>query len=401
MGLHVDNVKFETAHRLFLRHMFDKSGGVLFTGFGHDAFVNDEVSYKWTVYHRGRTALSLRKWEHWRSKTGKILQACKAACHPSVSANLLEHKYGSSRYSEAALYKVSRPEEIQGLEAEVFKFFLGGPGTQDQFGPRFDLFAEYLRENHLSCKWAFLAYLAFLLSSQHYFPILPTRFENLLGFYGIKKPIAGHVSWERYSVLLDLADALRSRLAIYGHADAIQVQSYMWVVSNLVGDRKRKPRRVPDIGRLDFDTELQARTERAKERERIGLAGERLVFEQEQERLEVAGRNDLANKVCMVSVNDLDRGYDILSYTSGGDELHIEVKTTTCSPTEDHGFWLSETERLRAEKDKSWVVYRVWGIDSTAAYDNLGNVVLDAGAGWELNPSSWYVKQKRSLGDGA
>jgi len=66
----------------------------------------------------------------------------------------------------------------------------------------------------LGCKWSFLAYLAFLLHYQVYFPILPSRFEALLHFYGIKESISGHVSWERYSILLELAEVLKGFMTI-------------------------------------------------------------------------------------------------------------------------------------------------------------------------------------------
>ena len=238
-----------------------------------------------------------------------------------------------------------------------------------------------------------MAYLAFLLSPQSYFPILPTRFDELLHFYGIKRSISGHVSWERYSILLKLAEELKSRIAIYGQASAIEIQSYMYVVSYLIEEGKipkKKPAKI-----TDFKSELEARIRRAKEKERIGLLGEQLIYENEKAKLKDARRSDLANKVRLVSSSGEDSGFDILSFSPEGNELHIEVKTTTRSQIGDDGFWVTENEKARAEKDINWVIYRVWNIDITPYFENLGNIVLNKRENWQWNASGWYVRYKK------
>lgn len=395
MSLRIDNEKFEIAHEAFKQHMLRQSGGVPFTSFRHPDLRRGEIAYKWEIYSRAQQVLDLRKWDQWIKIPGRIIDALKEACSPSISSNLLEHRYGPQRYSESALYKADRSDLIAGLERQLFDFFLGGDSTPSEFAPRFDALAKYLRDKHLGCKWAFLAYLAFLLDPQTYFPVLPTRFDKLLGYYGISKSVSGYVSWDRYSILLDLAEVLKSKLAMYGQPDAIEIQSYMWVVSGLVMERKL-PKRI-EIEMADFNSELSARVQRARERERIGLLGEQFIYETERTKLKEAGRADLVSKVQLVSSTGDGFGFDVLSFTPDGKELHIEVKTTTRSPLDDDGFWLSEIERLQAEQDVSWVIYRVYNIDSSPSYENIGNIVIHTDQQWELNASVWYVRRRKDI----
>ena len=61
----------------------------------------------------------------------------------------------------------------------------------------------------------------------------------------------------------------------------------------------------------------------------LGEAGEKFLFETEQDRLSSLGRDDLAEKVRWVSKEDGDGlGYDVLSYSRLGQPRWLEVKTT-------------------------------------------------------------------------
>ncbi|MCS0791650.1 DUF3427 domain-containing protein [Cytobacillus firmus] len=62
---------------------------------------------------------------------------------------------------------------------------------------------------------------------------------------------------------------------------------------------------------------------------KLGLSGEKLVFEIERKNLNQQGRSDLAEKVIHISQVEGDgAGYDILSWTAEGKKKYIEVKTT-------------------------------------------------------------------------
>ena len=361
----------------------EKEGGVPFTCFGHPTLVDTEIEYKWQIRHEGRTQLQLHRWSRWSPGTGRILQAAKDACHGNVSRNLLEHRFGAKGNSDSPLYRVDDAVAIRELESQLRDFLLGGSPQPEDIGPRFDRFAEFLRAEKLGCKWPFLAYLLFLLRPQTFFPILPGRFDRLLEFYGLPPVLSGRVEWTKYLLVLQLADLLRDLLAAYGVANAVEVQSYMWVVSYLVA--RPGPLSAPTI---DLAAELRARERRAAERERIGLAGEVYVYRTQVEKLRAAGRPDLATRVTFVSLDDPSAGFDIKSFKSDGEELHIEVKTTSRSTALDIGFWLTNLEHKRGGADPDWTVYRVCDIDNTPYCHELGNIVQSMPLGWSIGAGS-------------
>ena len=114
-----------------------------------------------------------------------------------------------------------------------------------------------------------------------------------------------------------------------------------------------KARKAPDYALQDV-----------KNRE-LGLAGEKLVLAHEKQLLIDAGRPDLAEKVHHISVIEGDgAGYDIRSYTAGGDVKHIEVKTTKGAAATS--FFLSENELILSMSNPSYYLYRVYDYDPDA-----------------------------------
>jgi len=75
----------------------------------------------------------------------------------------------------------------------------------------------------------------------------------------------------------------------------------------------------------------------------LGKAGEKFLYQAEQNRLSSLGRDDLAGRVRWVSKEDGDgTGYDILSYSANGRKRLLEVKTTNGPITTP--FWISRNE---------------------------------------------------------
>jgi hypothetical protein len=389
--LKIDQTRFAVADALFRAHMLERSGGVPFTGFDHPFLMSDEINYKHVALADAGSALQLARWDGWQSKTGNILNATQEACKSRNCHNFLIHRYGRNN-PDACLYIASEKGIETELEAQLHQFLKGGPSSRSEYGPRFDEFAGFLRKNGLGCPWAFMAYLSFLLRPQEYFPILPGAFQRLVDYYGVDAKISGRVEWSRYCVLLDLADTLRDRLLLYGRASAIEIQSYMWVVSYLIRDEDVS---TPSTASQppEFDSELKERAARAVERERIGLLGERIVYELEKAKLERLGRGDLADIVAFLSSGPGSHPYDILSFDDNGDEVHIEVKATSRDSSNDGGFWLSDGERQCATADPLWHVYRVWNVDSTPSFEDLGNIVVAGRDDWQMEPSSWFVQR--------
>lgn len=384
--------RFEEAHEAFLRHMQASAPNrEPFVSFDHPFIYSDEIRYKRRVHALATEALSIEKWGAYRKSVGHILESVREACSPRVSSNLLYHRHrDASPYK--SLFKVRSESEIEGLEKSLSDFFVGGSTKRSEFSTRFDSLAEYLRRNRLGSNWSFLAYLSFLADQRRYFPILPTRFEKLLHYYGVKEKIIGKVRWSRYSIILNVAAELKDRLAEYKPPDMISIQSYMWVVSYLLESDQIEPLIGP--GPFDFTQELNRRNSSALENERIGLKGERQVLNFERDRLTKIGREDLVKRVRLVS-DDPSHGYDILSFRSNGSPIHIEVKTTVRTKEADNGFWLSQYERNIGLTDDEWTLYRVWDVDVEPEIEELGNMEKLLKSGWEFEPSTWFVHPKQ------
>ena len=105
----------------------------------------------------------------------------------------------------------------------------------------------------------------------------------------------------------------------------------------------------------------------------IGDLGEKYVYEREVRKLIAAKREDLAECVNADIAKDHNNGYDILSYTETGEELHIEVKATP--GTLDTPFYISKNEWDRAmefkEQGKLYELHRVYNVGK----DNIGVMV--------------------------
>ncbi len=97
------------------------------------------------------------------------------------------------------------------------------------------------------------------------------------------------------------------------------------------------------------------------ERNRVlGHVGEERVFHHERQILRQNGREDLAQRVRWVSQEDGDgAGYDIASFTTGGRERLIEVKTT--NGWERTPFHISRNElEVADERRDDWYLFRLY-----------------------------------------
>lgn len=131
----------------------------------------------------------------------------------------------------------------------------------------------------------------------------------------------------------------------------------------------------------------------ARNRE-IGLAGEKLVLENEKKRLVALGKPHLATKVEHVSLIRGDGlGYDILSYSPSGEKIFIEVKTTTGG--ESTPFYISPNELKFSELNAAnYKLVRVYDFDvvtgSGMSYELLGDLTLQL----QLQPTEFRASVK-------
>lgn len=119
--------------------------------------------------------------------------------------------------------------------------------------------------------------------------------------------------------------------------------------------------------KIDFES-------KQRRQKKIGLLGEEAVVAYERQRLTMANRPDLAQKVVHESSEHGDgSGYDVLSFTVEGEKLFIEVKATTGSIQER--FFLSSNEvDFSRENADNYALYRVY--DLSVDTDDWGLYVI-------------------------
>lgn len=136
------------------------------------------------------------------------------------------------------------------------------------------------------------------------------------------------------------------------------------IIQNIKGEEYIPPSELPEVihtritknrsfqGReVDWDTEYR----RAK---RIGFDGEAFIIHQEQLKLKKAGLFKEAKKVEKVMDGE---GYDIRTFDTSGNELFIEVKSTTGN--NQTPFFISEHEKKFLDKYfKKYRLYRVYNL---------------------------------------
>jgi hypothetical protein len=354
--------------------------GVPFTSFGHWLFVEQEVAYKQRARRLARKHMKCSQWNAWSKRPGRIVGVLKTACSARVSANLLEHQYVTGN-SDAVLYQLKGKDQKHQFESHVRALYRDIKKPDDVIEKRFNALVGFLKTNKLSC-----------MRPERFFPIKVTHFENVLRLWGIGCELRGKVEWSRYKLLLDTADELKGLLLQYGTPSAIDLQSYIWFVSNL----KPTSTVTTIVSEHDFAEILQQRQVRDAEKQRIGLLGEQYVFEHEQQRLIAAGKTNLSRRVTLISAIDEDAGYDVLSFDAKGHEIHIEVKSTTQSPHDSERFWISENEVRCGDADPHWCVWRVWNVDTHCHHENLGNIVKSENDKWTRSPSTWIVQRNRT-----
>ena len=115
--------------------------------------------------------------------------------------------------------------------------------------------------------------------------------------------------------------------------------------------KEKKGEKKRNSGKPDYE-------KAAKDRNNIGKAGEKAVYEFEKKRLFDANRKDLSDKVEWISKKDDSKGYDIKSYDEKtGFEIHIEVKTTNNNSYNNMSFYLTDNELKKLKEDESCIYY--------------------------------------------
>ena len=90
-----------------------------------------------------------------------------------------------------------------------------------------------------------------------------------------------------------------------------------------------------------------------------GSKGEDIVLEYERK-----SNKKYAKSIVRVSLTDDTLGYDIKSYDTHGNEVHIEVKTKIDGNLERIDFYLTANELNKLQTDPMYMIYYVFGVNS-------------------------------------
>ncbi|TWH82560.1 DUF3883 domain-containing protein [Sedimentibacter saalensis] len=104
--------------------------------------------------------------------------------------------------------------------------------------------------------------------------------------------------------------------------------------------------------------------EKNKYNKRIGDRGELIVLKAEEDKLKKY-KKELVKKIKHISIENDSAGYDILSFDEYGNEIYIEVKSTTAKPG-DANFYLTSNELERAKGDMNYWIYIVFEVNTDA-----------------------------------
>jgi len=137
-----------------------------------------------------------------------------------------------------------------------------------------------------------------------------------------------------------------------------------------------------------------------EQKEKFGLEAENVVFQYEKNKLKKLDKN---LKPIHISQQDVDAGYDILSYEKHKDtfkKIFIEVKGISRS---DYRFYLSINESVVAEKYKeSYYLYLIprdfskpekFDLSKMIKINNITKNVLDNKKEWKISTSTFLIKK--------
>ena len=195
--------------------------------------------YKKKVLQDANNILEIKNWKSWLSENpGKIIDNLKNACSQKVVQNLFRFQGGEQETQAKILYQISNESsDVQKeLEKKIFEFF--NTEREVDFGNTWDSFIYFIKginTKDVRPDFSFLSYLAFLRNSRCYIPFRPTYADRLFEHFGIDVRIstkAGEKGWRNYSLLLEIANELRLKLADKSDLDLTDVQGYMWALSS-------------------------------------------------------------------------------------------------------------------------------------------------------------------------
>jgi len=345
------------------KSLVESKDGKPLTSFSSSAFLEEHENYKRKLVETARKILDVGSWTKADIGTGKILERVITSIEIDTSLdgekiknNLVftsQHSY-TNKPHQSLLDALSTKRTLE-LETLFFNFYT----DQQTDDASFEQLTALLGK-----KYPLISYLFFVKNRRRYVPISPTNFEKGFRELNISVQFSHQCSWENYTLYNHLIEQVRDFLSeeLEEHVELIDAHSFIWILT-----RNSKPVKEPheikyEVVFSNFDPQfsveeqkllLQTReipvyTDEDREEDNqakkfTGDEGEYHVFQYEVQKLNNVGLTELATHVERVSKNSDAHGYDIRSFDTEGNQINIEVKTTS-SPTSRFTFYLSRHE---------------------------------------------------------
>jgi hypothetical protein len=236
-----------------------------------------------------------------------------------------------------------------------------------------------------------------------YAPVMG-RIENIGQWQTLCKLVRHELSTDEELVLLhqnrhmpdcyaDTALNILTQDFIYAVAQHLPAVDYVNNVENVVIDEEMVTMESIQLtpANITFQPFTTNFLENNKENKRIGDLGELWILDYERKKLREANLHNLASRVRQDSKEKGDGlGYDIFSYDLTGNEIFIEVKTSTGAVNTP--FYLTATELARSVVDADkYFVYRVYQFNEMT---KTGSIKIIAGDMTSLcvNPVQYKIQ---------
>jgi len=226
----IDDDTFLNSKSIVKKVMYEKKTSVELTLYLKD---KKEEGYKGGILERADGVLK---------EQTNIVEKLKIVCSQKiVGDHLFRFKGGEENSQAKILYLISKEDKKiqQEFEQELSSFFEAK--SEMEFGNRWDSLVSTMKSiktTGTNPEFIFLCYLAFLQNPKLHIPFTPTNADEVLQFFKLDfEKISGKngvKTWKNYSLLLELANELRLRLADNPELDLIDIQGYMWVLANAI-----------------------------------------------------------------------------------------------------------------------------------------------------------------------
>lgn len=220
----IDPYLFELQFQSFSDFVESKAG-VPFSSFASNPYTQEQEGYKYSIYHKGRDALSFQAWKKNDIGKGEIVAATIQAIEIPES-NLIpwQARFGAEARPHQPLYKARDDgEQLERVEEALFQLFLT---TDDDatFPKLVDIFGK---------SYPLIAYLYFLKDRSRYVPIAPTFLDRAFAHLGTEFKTSRRCSWENYLEYIGLLDELKILLSeqTLGEVTLLDAHSFAWMLS--------------------------------------------------------------------------------------------------------------------------------------------------------------------------